>query len=662
MRPRLRRFGCRPRTLRHRIVGLTLIPVVALAGLWTFAMVSTTGELRDLLRLQSVYESVGTPVDTAIGQIQIERRLAAAYLGRPKREAQALADLYQQQDRTDEAVRAMREAIQNPERRENLTLEQLAALDAMVWGSERLSKLRERVVDRAIGWDAAITEYSQIVEPGFAVQSALSALTTGQLAREAQVLIELIRVREYVAKEDALVAGARAADRFTSGQFRMLTATIESRRVFQRTYVGALPADSRELFRDFEGGRVYADLVRAEDALVVAGPERADSALRYETVRAVMDTAVKQYMLLCTEAGENLAARGRALAVRELGRAGIAGVLGLAAVGVSLWVSARTGRRIADRLEQLRDAADLLATRQLPDVMRKLGLGERVDAAEAAPPLALGDDEIGQVGDALNTARRAAVDAAVMQATLRRGMFAVLLNIARRSQTVMNRQLGLLGTLERRVADPELREDLARVGRLTTRMRRHAEGLIILSGAAPGRAWRGPVSLGRIVHSAVGEIEHGGRIEIPPLADVAVVAGAATGLSHLLAELLENAVAFSSPGTQVTLRGSEAGGGFVLEIDDRGLGMGQEELVRANAVLSTLGDFDPAQTERLGLYVVGRLAGRHGIRVTLGRSPYGGCTAVVLLPHELLADVEKGAGEGAPAAPTMEPPALPKRQ
>ncbi|MGW0997415.1 sensor histidine kinase [Streptomyces sp. NPDC002523] len=640
----------RPTTVRTRIVALALAPAVALMGLWSFAMVSVTGELRALIRLQGVYEDFGTPVDTAIGQIQIERRLSAAYLG-ARLDTAAAGDLLGQQRRTDRAVEAMRQAVRGGDR-DRLTDRQRQALDTVVAATGKLEKLRQDVLSRSITWDRAVDAYSALVEPGFDVQSTLTALQAGQLAREAQVVVELVRVREFVSREDALVAGARAAGTLTDRQYDSLTATIEDRRVFERTYVPDLPADSRGLFEEFQHGDLYRSLTGGEDALLRAGAAGAGQAVAADTWRSTSDRAVKRYMRLCTRAAENSAARGRDFAYRELTKAAVVGGAGLAAVALSLWFAVRGARRISRRLEALRDAADLLSARQLPDVMRRLSAGEEVDALAEAPPLATDaarDDEIGQVRRSFNTARLAAVEAAVRQAGLRRGLFAVLLNIARRNQALVHRQLKLVDTLERRTEDPDVLRQLFRIDHLTTRMRRHAESLIILSGSAPGRRWRRPVPVADVVASAVGEIEEYARVVVPRMPEIGVAADAVADVVHLLAELLENATVFSPPHTQVTFRTGRVGSGFVLEIDDRGLGLDAEQREEARRTLTDPDAFDPTRHDRLGLYVVGRLAARHGIEVSLGDSPYGGTTAVVLLPETVLATAAEELSGEAPA-------------
>jgi len=622
-------------TIRTRITTLVLIPIVALVALWGFAVVSMTGDLRALIRLEGVYEYFGTPVDTAVGQIQIERRMASEYLGSGW-DQNLLAEFTTQQHATDEAVRAMHAAATDPGRRDELSGEQRSRLDRMVKAVDGLAALRRGVVTRQIPWDQAVTGYTEIVEPGFEVQSALTALQAGQLAREAQVVVELVRVREFVSREDAMGSGARAAGGFSPAQARAFAAVVEDRRVFQRTYVPALPADSRAAFDAFAQDSRYTALVEAEDATLADGGH----GISREFWRGTMDPAVHRYMELCSQAALNSAARGRAFATDELTRAALVGGVGLVAVVFSIWYSIRTGRRITQRLLRLRASANLLASSRLPSVMRRLSAGEVVDVEAEAPPLTFGTDEIGDVGRAFNDARRAAVEAAVEQARLRRGISGVFLNIARRSQSLVHRQLKLLDAMERRVTDPDELADLFRVDHLTTRMRRHAEGLIILSGAAPGRMWRKPVPLVDVIGSAVGGVEEYQRVVIPPMPRVAVVGAVVADLVHLVAELVENATVFSPPQTKVGMRVGEAAGGCVLEIDDRGLGMDPDELTAANLALAEPRDFDPAQTERLGLFVVGRLARRHGIEVTLCRSPYGGITAVVFLPAAVLAEEE----------------------
>jgi signal transduction histidine kinase len=335
------------------------------------------------------------------------------------------------------------------------------------------------------------------------------------------------------------------------------------------------------------------------------------------------------------EAAANLAAI-RPAADRIVVRLAVAGGIGLIVLIALILISIRLARNIIARVHGLRSDALDLARHRLPSVVERLRRGESVDVATESPALAYGTDEIGQLSDAFSRAQRTAIAAAVQEAQLRGGLNQMYLNIARRSQTLLHRQLALLDDMERRVTDPEDLSELFRIDHLATRMRRHAEDLVILAGATPGRAWRYPVALTDVLRAAAAEVEQYTRISVRQLPEVAVAGWAVGDTVHLVAELLENATAFSPPDTQVTVSAQLVPHGFAIEIEDRGLGMTPGALAEANARLSTPPDFHPAQSTRLGLFVVTRLAAKHGIAVTLRRSQFGGITAVVLLPPELV--------------------------
>lgn len=324
-------------------------------------------------------------------------------------------------------------------------------------------------------------------------------------------------------------------------------------------------------------------------------------------------------------------------------------------MAASLVISVRIGRALVVELVSLRNSALEIARRKLPRAMQRLRAGETLDIQAEAPPGLASHDEIGQVGEALGTVHRAALSAAVERAELADGISGVFVNLARRSQVLVHRQLNLLDSMERRADDPDELSNLFRLDHLTTRMRRHAESLIILSGAAPGRAWRMPVPLTNVVRAAVSEIEDYARVEVRQLPDAAVKGTAVADLTHLLAELVENAAQFSPPHTKVRISGEPVGNGYALEIEDRGLGMGNELLGEANRRIEQAEALDLFDSDRLGLFVVSRLSVRHHIKVKLRTSPYGGTTAVVLLPTALLQGaLPAGEETAAPEKATVE--------
>jgi len=335
--------------------------------------------------------------------------------------------------------------------------------------------------------------------------------------------------------------------------------------------------------------------------------------------------------------------------------AGAAVLFGLLAIITSFVISVRIGRGLVVELVSLRDSALDIARRSLPEAMRKLRAGEELDVEAEAPPGRPTEDEAGQVAEALGTVHRAALRAAAERAELASGISGVFVNLARRSQVLVHRQLNLLDSMERRSDDPNELGDLFRLDHLTTRMRRHAESLIILSGAAPGRAWRMPVPLTNVVRAAVSEIEDYARVEVRQFPVASVVGAAVADLTHLLAELIENAAQFSPPHTRVHVTGEPVGNGYVIEVEDRGLGMGTQTLAEANRRIEQSEALDLFDSDRLGLFVVSRLAARQGIKVHLRTSPYGGTTAVVLLPTALL---HEGAAERSPDKAADAQPAV----
>jgi signal transduction histidine kinase len=332
------------------------------------------------------------------------------------------------------------------------------------------------------------------------------------------------------------------------------------------------------------------------------------------------------------------------------------------AIGLSLLLA----NSMAQPLYALEKSARDVADEHLPGVVERLQRPDaQVDEAAIEVMAASGGvpirsrDEIGRVGEAFNSVHEVAIRIAAEQAALRNSIGAMFLNLARRSQRLVDRQLELIDELERDEADPDALENLFKLDHLATRMRRNAEDLIVLSGAEPPRRWSEPVPLPQVVRGAVAEVEDYQRIELLPIDDVGVVGHAVADIIHLLAELLENATSFSPPGTSVRVAGQPAATGYVVEIEDRGLGMSDEELLDANQRLANPPVVDFAISRMLGLFVVGRLAQRYGIRVQLRHSWYGGVTALVLIPSVLLTwsgmpsqDAELPAGR-----PELVPPA-----
>jgi signal transduction histidine kinase len=325
----------------------------------------------------------------------------------------------------------------------------------------------------------------------------------------------------------------------------------------------------------------------------------------------------------------------------------LAGGLGLLAVILSIIVSFVIGRGLIRELAALRESALELANVRLPNVVNRLAAGQDVDISAEAPELPTSSDEIGQVQQAFNAVQQTAVEAAVGQARLRQGISDIFRNLARRSQSLLHRQLALLDAMERRAKEPEELEDLFRIDHLTTRMRRHAESLIILSGEAPARAWRRPVPFVDVLRASVAEVEDYTRIKVTTNTRAAITGPAVADVIHMIAELAENAVVFSPPNTPVLISGDVVGRGFAVEIEDRGLGLSEERRAELNDLLENPPPFDLSGSDQLGLFVASQLARKHNIRIVLRGSPYGGTTAIVLIPNALVVSEESYQPDGA---------------
>ncbi|KUM96277.1 histidine kinase [Streptomyces cellostaticus] len=626
----------RGKSIRRKIVALLLVPLVSLTAIWGFATVLTGREVTRLFRVSDVVQNIGYPADDTVRVLQQERRQTLVYLADP-RAADALSALHRTRAATDRAVAKIRKNAKDHDVLDGMDADGIERLTTVLDAFDGLDSLRRSVEERTVSRAQALTLYNRLIDPCYSLLSALDGIDDIEIAKQGQALVNISRARELLSREDALLGSALVVGRLSHDETRDISDLIAQRTVLYDTSLPLLPAGERERYERFWKNATTAPLRVAEETVVGtdAGTPRGVTAQSWDSAAAdVLD----ELGTLDDQAGDRFQDRMRPVAIGVIVHAAVAGVLGLVALLFSIVLSVRVGRSLIRDLRQLRLEAHEASGVRLPSVMRRLSAGEQVDVETEVPRLEYDKNEIGEVGQALNTLQRAAVEAAVKQAELRAGVSEVFVNLARRSQVLLHKQLTLLDTMERRTEDTDELADLFRLDHLTTRMRRHAEGLVILSGAAPSRQWRRPVQLMDIVRAAVAEVEDYERIEVRRLPRVAVTGPAVADLTHLVAELLENATVFSPPHTAVQVLGERVANGFTLEIHDRGLGMAAEALLDANLRLAETPEFELSDTDRLGLFVVSRLAQRQNVRVSLQPSPYGGTTAVVFIPDALLTD------------------------
>ncbi|MFC9595021.1 nitrate- and nitrite sensing domain-containing protein [Streptomyces sp. NPDC056944] len=635
----------RGKSIRRKIVALLLVPLVSLTGLWGFATVLTGREADQLLDVGYIVEKVGYPLEDTARVIQIERRQSLIYLADP-RGSNALASLNETRRATDRQIARIRANAADPGVREEMRPVTAQRLTSLLDALDGLASLRRSVEKRDIGRMQALDFYNRLVDPCYSFLITLHALENVEMDKQGRALVGITRARELLSREDALVLSALVADRVTVEEIRAISDLVANREQFYEVNLELLPAAEREHFEKYWRSPDTQPLRTAENAIIEEGPTDSPRAITAERWQDQASPVLDDLARENTAAGDRYQDRVQPAAYSVLLKVGVAGVLGFLALIASVVISLRIGRELVRDLRRLQKEAQEVSGVRLPSVMRRLAAGEQVDVGTEVPHLLYGGDEVGQVGQALNTLQRAAVEAAVKQAELRRGVSEVFVNLARRNQVLLHRQLTLLDTMERRTEDTDELADLFRLDHLTTRMRRHAEGLVILSGAAPSRQWRKPVQLMDVVRAAVAEVEDYERIEVRRLPRLGVGGPAVADLTHLIAELLENATVYSPPHTAVQVLGERVANGFTLEIHDRGLGMNPDALLDANLRLAETPEFELSDTDRLGLFVVSRLAQRQNVRVSLQTSPYGGTTAVVFIPAALLTDAPETQGAG----------------
>ncbi|MEU5752210.1 nitrate- and nitrite sensing domain-containing protein [Streptomyces sp. NPDC047829] len=626
----------RGKSIRRKIVALLLVPLVSLTVIWAFATVLTGREASRLFSVSTVVEEIGYPVEDTVRVLQQERRQTLVHLADP-RASDSLAALQRSRTATDEAVAEIRRNAADADVREALGQAEEERITAVLDALDGIGSLRRSVEDGTVDRAQALGLYNRLVDPCHELLANLHVVDDVGLDKQYRALVNVSRARELLSREDALLGSALVAGRLTRSEVRDVSDLVAQRTVMYDINLPLLPAAERGRYQRFWKNASSAPLRVAEEAAVSTegGSPRGVTAKSWDTAAG---SVLDELGALDDNAADRYQDRVDPVATGVITKVVVAGALGLTALLFSLFLSVRVGRSLIRDLKQLRLEAHEASGVRLPSVMRRLAAGEQVDVETEVPRLEYDKNEIGEVGQALNTLQRAAVEAAVKQAALQAGVSEVFVNLARRSQVLLHKQLTLLDTMERRTEDTEELADLFRLDHLTTRMRRHAEGLVILSGAAPSRQWRKPVQLMDVVRAAVAEVEDYERIEVRRLPRIAVTGPAVADLTHLVAELLENATVFSPPHTAVQVLGDRVANGFTLEIHDRGLGMAADALLDANLRLAETPEFELSDTDRLGLFVVSRLAQRQNVRVSLQPSPYGGTTAVVFVPDALLTD------------------------
>jgi HAMP domain-containing protein len=584
-------------------------------------------------------------VQDLVREVQRERGLTNGLLGGAEEYGD---DVRAQRKRTDEAQEALRTALD--EERGDLPGPAVSALTAAEIPVAALTSTRTDVDDGTADRAGTLNTYTKAVTALIDAESGGAPDGDRRIAQGAQALQALARATEAVALERGSLNGVFAAGRFRSGEYLDFT-EIRATRVAALDQFRQLASGGEESALDDAFATAAARRVTGYETRAERGAD--GSALSVAPARwwADMTVVVDDLHGVQKRVGDDVRARAEdtgAAAARQLGGYLALGALILAVATALALFSARS---ITRPLGALADEADAVAGARLPEAVRRIQEADPdtpLPAEPEQPRLPGSAREITRLAAALRNVEHTAVGLAAEQAVLRRTSTESLASLGRRNQTLLNRQLGLITTLESQELDPDALAELFELDHLATRMRRNAESLLVLAGEeAPARIWRGTVAVHEVVQSAVAEVEQYRRVAVTDVQPCRVRGHCVAELSHLLAELVENALMFSPPRQPVQIYGWRDGGEYCLAVVDQGIGMTAERMAEANALLAGTGDTPltapTAPTRFLGHHVVGALAARLGAHVELRPTPGAGVTAYVALPGALVEEASTAA-------------------
>jgi signal transduction histidine kinase len=650
----------RRKSIKARMLAIVLIPSLALLliglGISGFLVAQGIQTNQWAANLQSAVD----PGTRIVGNLQLERWLSLVQVGGGKVDAKQLAA---QRAKVNADIGTMSSTISS--------MPDLAKI--VPSGSEiasspwaQLPRIRQEVDSGRISLIDTYTYYDQLLAPIASYVSAVAGQApNAEIANAQLTAAALYSATEDVARANALAFSAAIKGGLNGAEFAEYSRQVGAYQSSVAALVPQMTPAEQQRYAALIASPAWRQLASVQDALSARGPAVAGTSPAVPLAVSQVDwqndtlqvtgTMLSLFTSHFHHAADIASSDGHTTLIRAL----VAGLL-IILIGIAvLAVALRMSNGVVRRLTSLRKDTLDLADHHLPRIVEQLRSGAHVDVGQEVPVLQHGRDEIGQVAEAFNKAQHTAVSAAVQEAKTRQGANEVFLNIAHRSQVVAHRQLSVLDLAEHRQEDPQQVQFLFQLDHLATRARRNAENLIILGGRRPSRQWRDAVPIRDVVRSAIAETEHFARIKIARLPAVAVVGPGVADVVHLLAELLDNATAFAPPDARAEVRGNLVGRGAMIEIEDQGLGIPPEIRDAINASLSTPPDYGVmalTSDARLGLFVVARLAARHGIRVTLTESAYGGTRAIVLLPTQLIESAAEPLGVDGPAADGADSP------
>jgi hypothetical protein len=616
-------------TIRRRLVGILALPLVAVLVL--LGVVSTT-ELRDYRISTDTTRAVtlALSVQDLVQELQTERGLVAGLLGGNVGFRDELTPARERVDSQRTAVDRLAAGGGALETRVRAALHELDGLAAVRAGT---------IAGGTGSRGAAFQFYTDRIATLNGLDFGLDSAADLQLRRAVAVLTALSRLRESTAQERAFLNGVFSAGGFAEGEFVQFAGMRAAKEVALADFGQQATAEQKAANAYvLDTGAAREAAFFEQVALKAADGRRLQ--VNPQSWWSALTTVLDDMLRMQRYVGSQIQIRAQTLQTESTRRVGVLSGMALLCFAGAIALLTVASRSITRPLAVLAAEAHSVATERLPAgvVRAQGGDGEqRPVPPEPVRVPARSTAEIRSVAAALDRVQAVAFSLATEQAMLRRSTSESLANLGRRNQNLLRRQLGFITTLEQQENDPAGLANLFELDHLATRMRRNAESLLVLVGASNPYRPAQPLAVSDVIRAAISEVEEYRRVTLRRIDDAFVGGAAASGIAHMLAELVENGLTFSPPDVDVEVQGRRLGDGYLIAITDQGVGMGTEDLAAANARLRGEGDFVSAPARYLGHYVVGRLATELGVDVQLAPSPVTGITARVKLPLSLLA-------------------------